>query len=210
MSPNEANIRKRVGQIEFLVLNKNNKREWFSETKSYLESIGLFYTIDPSYAEKSVHLANLRTLAGVPAVLDETTGAIITPAVLPSKTDEYIDDCNKVKGLLKSFCDDTHASLIENLVIKTPKSYWDCLQGIGGNPDLGAANASLAVMFNGHSDATVQETVQTIRSCLKVMGNTYGQRGPGNAPTKPYIFIDELGAVALIGYLETIPEFAPM
>lgn len=209
MSPNEDNVRKRVGLVDFLVLTKANKVLWFSEAKTYLESLGIFYTIDPSYAEKSVHLTNLRLLAGTAAVFDNV-GVEIAAAIPPFKTDEYIDDCNKVKGFLKAFCDIHHTGLLDNLAVKTPKSYWDCLQGIGGNPDLGAANACLAIMFNNNPDATVPETVQAIRTCLRVMENTYGQRTQPISVNEPSVTIKELAGVALIGYLESIPEFSAM
>jgi len=207
MSP--SLVRKRVGQVEALVLTNDNKVLWFAEAKPYLESLGLFYTIDPSYAEKSVHLLNLQKLAGSPAVIN-ASGAITTATIPSIKTDEYIDDCNKVKGFMKSFCDIHHASLLDNLTVKTPKAYWDCLQGIGGNPDLGAANACLAVMFNGDPDLSVPDTIQAIRSSIQIMENTYGQRTVPIPPNEPSVTIKELAGVALIGFLESIPEFSAM
>ena len=105
MSPN-SNIRKRIGQVEALVLTRENKVDWIRETKAYLKSEALFYAIYPSYAEKKVQIENLAKLNEVPSV----------------KTDAYIDDCIKVRGHLKSFCDEPHASLSLILKENTPNT----------------------------------------------------------------------------------------
>ena len=62
-----------------------------------------------SYAEKKVHIQNLEKLKEAPSV----------------KTDAYIDDCIKVRGHLESFCDEHHASLLDNLKENTPLSFLD-------------------------------------------------------------------------------------
>ena len=66
-------------------------------------------------------------------------------------------------------------------------------------------------MIHHDPETAIPDLIQGIRNCISTLTNTYGQRADKAVPEgKAFVLIEELAAVALIGALETKPDFSSL
>ena len=185
MSPNDHFKREKRGTLEFLVLCDENKQQWGYEAQAYLQQKGYWYTIDSTAAETAEEILNVAPrAAGVPA------------------PDSFIKHCREAKAFMALFASEGKRGELSALPDQTPLGWWNACKGLDATPDLGAGSSQIKQLFGVDDTCTLAEFAVKARTLLKNLENIYSQRVVPVAPGQPYILIQELGALASLGFIE--------
>jgi len=186
MSPKDPYKREKRGTLEFLVLCDENKQQWSYEAQAYLQQKGYYwYTIENVAAETAEEIANVKPRdAGVAA------------------PDSYIKHCREAKAFMALFAAEGKRGELSALQDQSPLSWWNACKGLDATPDLGAGSAQVKQLFGVDDSSTLAEFAVNARALLKNLTNIYSQRVNSLDPNTPCISIQELGALASLGFIE--------